>query len=81
MPTNPRADSPPDSFASFDPSILDDKALADYRQELYQAIMEKGIEFEWFDPDLGETFYRDRLKLVDKILHDRGLGPIGEGLP
>lgn len=78
---NPRADSPPDQFADFDPSTLDDKALTGYRQELYQAIQERGSEFEWFDRTLGEDWYRDRLKLVDKILHDRGLGPVGEGLP
>jgi hypothetical protein len=75
------ADSPPDSFASFDVTTLDDQALAEYRIELYQAILEPGIEFEWFDPDLGEKWYRDRLTLVDEELNSRGLGPVGQGLP
>lgn len=79
--TSPRADSPPDSFADFDPSILENSTLAEYRKELYDAILNPGIEYEWFDPALGETFYRNRLKLVDKILNDRGLAPVGEGLP
>lgn len=74
-------DSPPDSFANFDITVVDDKTLTDYRMELYHAIMEPGIEYEWFDPALGETWYRDRLKQVDKELNSRGLGPVGDGLP
>lgn len=78
---SPRSDSPPDSFADFDVTLLDDHALTSYRQELYQAIMEPGIEFEWFDPALGNKWYRERLALVDSELFNRGLGPKGQGLP
>lgn len=75
------ADSPPDQFADFDITQVDDQKLAEYRQELYQAIMAPGIEFEDFDRTLGEDWYRDRLKAVDAELHRRGFGPAGEGLP
>lgn len=78
---NPRADSPPDSYADFDSTVLDDKTLTEYRMELYHAIMNPGTEYEWFDRSLGEDWYRARLALVDKELNTRGLGPVGEGLP
>jgi hypothetical protein len=79
---NPLDDvSPADKIATFDLTTLDDKALTDYRQELYQAIMNRGSEFEWFDRSLGEDWYRARLQSVDDELQARGLGPKGQGLP
>jgi hypothetical protein len=74
--------SPPDAEADFDLSTVSDKDLREYHQELSTAILNPGIEFESFDTSLGETYYRNRLKLVDAELKNRSdETSSGGGLP
>jgi hypothetical protein len=82
-------DSPPDQFASVDLTVLSYQQLTDYRQELIQAILNPGIEYdEASSPGRPADFasnqekqYRDRLAEVDKYLHDNFGEDVGGNLP
>lgn len=78
------ADSPPDTYVIPDFTEMTNRELTEYRQEIVNAILNPGIEFESFDPALpgGETWYRALLVTIDQYLFtNRGLDNLGGGLP